>query len=83
MYSTPLPGATAGLPAQVSIMSRDAAGPDEATVQSIKAALRELPDLELKVMVDNMKSLTHDGAIAEALDCGYHVLQKIDSLTRF
>ena len=83
MYSTPLPGATTGLPAQVCIMSRNSEGPDMETVELIKIALRGLPDVGLKGLVDNMKPLRHDCTSPGLVGCGYDVIQNVDSLTRF
>lgn len=83
MYSTPLPGVTTGLPAQICIMTRDVAGLNPDTVRSIKQALLELPDPALKSLVEEMKILVHEGASVGKVDCGYDVLQNTDSLTRF
>ncbi|KAM3065610.1 Botcinic acid biosynthesis cluster B protein 12 [Clarireedia jacksonii] len=83
MYSTPPPGATVGLPAQTSIMSRARCGPDESTVEKIKEGLHALGDVELSSMVDNIRSLPHDSVVPKRPTCEYNVVQNVDSLTRF
>ena len=53
------------------------------TVELIKIALRGLPDVGLKGLVDNMKPLRHDCTSPGLVGCGYDVIQNVDSLTRF
>ncbi|PQE13563.1 atp-dependent RNA helicase dbp9 protein [Rutstroemia sp. NJR-2017a BVV2] len=83
LYSTPPSGATVGLPAQVAIMSRARCGPDEITVEKIKDGLRAMGNVELCSMVDNIRTLPHDPIEPEHPTCEYHVVQNVDSLTRF
>ncbi|CAD6448957.1 292c0e94-a560-453e-8d2e-78bc4c922b20 [Sclerotinia trifoliorum] len=83
LYSAPLPGATAGLPAQVAIMSRAHSGPDETTVGAIKEALFNLGDDELIKLVGNMRPLLQEDLEGGRPTCEYHVVQNVDSLTRF
>ncbi|TGO60200.1 hypothetical protein BELL_1211g00030 [Botrytis elliptica] len=47
LYSTPLPGATVGLPAQVAIVSRVRFGPDHTMVEVIKGVLCAAGNLDL------------------------------------
>ncbi|KAK6591619.1 hypothetical protein H4I96_12277 [Botrytis cinerea] len=58
LYSTPLPGATVGLPAQVAIMSRERFGPDNTMVEAIKEALCAAGNSELTKLVDNLRPLS-------------------------
>ncbi|KAM0172106.1 hypothetical protein ACHAPC_010854 [Botrytis cinerea] len=83
LYSTPLPGATVGLPAQVAIMSRERFGPDNTMVEAIKEALCAAGNSELTKLVDNLRPLLQEDLESGRPTCEYHVVQNVDSLTRF
>ncbi|KAF7877456.1 hypothetical protein EAF04_001133 [Stromatinia cepivora] len=71
LYSAPLPGTIAGLPAQVAIMSRTHSDPDETTVGAVKEALCDVGDVELIKLVGNMRPLLQEDLESGRPTCGY------------